>query len=207
MGMRTPALGTNFAIFYATGLLPLYLFTNVSGKVAQALSYSRSLLAYPRVTVVDALVARFLLALMTHLMVAYLVLMGILMLQDTGTMLALDRIVLGFAMGAALGLGVGLLNCVLFTAFPLWQSAWGVAMRPLLLVSGVLFLVDKLPQPWHDYFLWNPLVHIISEVRSGFYHGYSPPYVSLAYVFGLALAAGALGLLFLWRFHRDLLEQ
>jgi capsular polysaccharide transport system permease protein len=207
MGMRSPALGTNFAMFYATGLLPLYLFTNVSTKVAQALNYSRALLAYPRVTVVDALAARFLLAMMTQLMVAYLVIVGILMFQETGTMLELDRIVMGFAMGSALGLGLGLLNCVLFTAFPLWQAAWNVLTRPLMLVSGVMFLIDSLPQPWHDYFLWNPLVHIIAEVRSGFYHGYTPSYISPVYVFGLSLVSGALGLLFLWRFHRDLLER
>ena len=205
-GFRSPALGTNFAIFYATGLLPFYVFTNVSQKVAQSLSYSRQLLAYPRVTVVDALAARYLVNLMTQLLVAYLVLAGLRVLMDTGTQLVPGRVVLGFAMAAALAAGIGTLNCFLMSMFPLWATAWSVLTRPLVFISGVMFLVDSISPEWRPYLLWNPLVHIISEVRSGFYHGYEPSYVSPAYVFGLALVTGLAGLLFLWRFHRDILE-
>jgi capsular polysaccharide transport system permease protein len=206
LGFRHPALGTNFAIFYATGLLPFYTYTNVSQKVAQALGYSRQLLAYPRVTVVDALVARYVLNLMTQLLVAYLVLAGLRVMMDTGTQLVPSHVILGFAMAAALAAGVGVLNCFLMSMFPIWSSAWSVFTRPLLLISGVMFLVDAVPPEWRIYLLWNPLVHIIAEVRSGFYHGYEPAYVSPAYVFGVALATGLAGLLFLWRFYRDILE-
>ncbi|TNC48514.1 sugar ABC transporter permease [Rubellimicrobium rubrum] len=206
VGFRSPALGTNFAIFYATGLLPFYVFVNVSQKVAQSLSYSRQLLAYPRVTVLDALVARYVLNLMTQLLVAYLVLAGLRLLMDTGTQLVPQHVVLGFAMAAALAAGVGTLNCFLMSMFPLWSTAWSVLTRPLLFISGVMFLVDSLAPEWRSYLAWNPLVHIIGEVRSGFYHGYEPSYVSPAYVFGVALVTGLAGLLFLWRFHRDILE-
>lgn len=206
-GLRYPSLGTNFAIFYATGLLPFFVFTHVSQKIAGSLRYSSRLLAYPRVTVLDALLARFLLNLLTQLLVAYLVIGGILLTQDTGTQLVLSSIVLGFAMAAALALGLGTLNCFLISMFPMWATVWALITRPLVFVSGVMILVEELPWEWRDYLLWNPLVHVVSEVRSGFYHGYDPTYVSPAYVFGVALVAGVVGLLFLWRFHRDILEQ
>lgn len=207
MGMRHPGLGTNFPIFYATGLLPFTLYTSLSGKIAGALTYSRALLAYPRVTLLDALIARFIVHMMTQILVAYIVLTGILTVWDTGTQLLYGPIVLGFAMAAALGAGIGVLNCYLFLRFPLWQSIWAVAMRPLLLVSGVILLVDRLPPQWLERLAWNPLIHVTAQVRTGFYHGYEPSYVSPAYVFGIALAAGVVGLLFLWRTHRDLLER
>ena len=61
IGFRTPQLGTNFPMFYATGLIPFLTFNDVSTKVAQSINYSRQLLTYPCVTFVDAIVARFLL--------------------------------------------------------------------------------------------------------------------------------------------------
>jgi capsular polysaccharide transport system permease protein len=69
-----------------------------------------------------------------------------------------------------------------------------------------MVLPESLPSRWETFLAWNPLVHIIAEVRSGFYHGYQPSYVSPAYVFGVSLVTGVVGLLFLWRFHRDMLE-
>ena len=34
LALRTPPLGTNFALFYATGIIPFFLFSNVSRSVA-----------------------------------------------------------------------------------------------------------------------------------------------------------------------------
>lgn len=206
-GLRYPSLGTNFAVFYATGLVPFFLFMNVSQKVAQSLRYSSRLLAYPRVTVLDALIARLVLNLLTQFLVAYLVIGGVLLLMDTGTQLVLSHIVLGFSMSAALAAGIGTLNCFLVSRFPMWGTAWSLVTRPLVLVSGVIILVEELPWAWREYLLWNPIVHVVAEVRSGFYHSYDPSYVSPVYVFGVSLVAGVAGLLFLWRFHRDILES
>lgn len=206
-GLRNPSLGTNFAMFYATGLLPFFAFTNVSQKTAQSLKYSSRLLGYPRVTVLDALVARYMLNLLTQFLVAYLVIGGILLLMETGTQLILSNIVLGFAMAAALALGIGTLNCFLFSMFPMWGTFWGVLTRPLVILSGVMIPIETLPAEWREWLLWNPMVHVVSEVRKGFYHGYTPSYISPAYVFGVALVTGVVGLLFLWRFHRDILEN
>ena len=56
--LRTPPLGSSFAFFYATGMIPFLIFTKISNKLASALSYSKQLLTYPRVTIMDALIAR-----------------------------------------------------------------------------------------------------------------------------------------------------
>jgi len=206
LGLRHPALGTNFAIFYATGIMPFWVFTQVSSAVSQSLRYSRQLLSYPRVTVLDALLARFILNVMLQLLISYIIIAGIRLVNDTGTTLVLPRILLGFAMAAALAAGIGVFNCVLMTAFPLWQSAWSIATRPLMLLSGVIFMIEKVPEPWRGYLEWNPLVHVVAEVRAGFYFGYHPDYVSPAYVFLVSFVAMALGVFFTWRFYREALE-
>jgi capsular polysaccharide transport system permease protein len=207
VALRSPQLGTNFVLFYASGILPFLLFAHLNAKLMHALAYSRQLLAYPRVTIVDALLARFALNLIVELLNAALLLTGMIWLLDTGADVELGPILLGFAMAAALALGVGVLNCFLGSMFPLWRSVWAVLSRPLVLLSGVIILVETVPEPWRGWLWWNPLAHAVTEVRRGLYHGYDPSWVEPAYAFAVALAALAAGLLFLWRTHRDILEK
>jgi capsular polysaccharide transport system permease protein len=202
--LRTPPLGTNFAIFYATGLLPFSMFLVISQKVSQSLTYSRQLLAYPRVTIIDALAARFLLNFVTQIIVITVLFTGIRAYYDTGTVLILPRIILACLMAGSLGAGIGVLNCFLILSFPAWNSIWGVITRPLMLVSGALYVFMSIPLPWRDYIWFNPLVHVIGMMRSAFYVGYDDSYVSPTYVFAVSLITGVLGLLFLRRYYRDL---
>ncbi len=206
LGFRSPPLGTNFAIFYASGLMPFFVFLDISGKVTQSLRYSRHLLSFPRVTFLDAVLARFLLSLLTKLLVSALIFGLILWIWDTRTIFDTPRVMLSFAMATALGLGVGLMNCLLMARWTIWQSVWSVLTRPLVLISGVILLPESIPQPYRDWMNWNPLVHVTGEMRRGFYYSYEAEYVDPTYVFGLSLLLGVTGLLFLRRYYRDLLE-
>ena len=53
LAFRSPSLGTNFPLFYASGLLPFMAYMDVSQKVAQSIRFSRQLIFYPGVTFVD----------------------------------------------------------------------------------------------------------------------------------------------------------
>jgi capsular polysaccharide transport system permease protein len=206
IGFRSPRLGDNFPIFYATGLLPFFLFNDIANKTAQAVNYSKQLLAYPRVTLIDAIYARFALNLLTQLLISYIVLTGILIAFDTRTTLEVDRILLAYTLAAALGLGVGTFNCFLMSLFPLWQRVYNILTRPLLLVSGVIFIYESVPNPYREFLWYNPLMHVTGELRGAFYKSYDAAYVSPVYVFGFAAVSGTIGLLFLWRYHRDIME-
>lgn len=205
-GFRNPALGTNFAIFYATGMIPFLAFNDISGKMSQSINYSRQLLAYPRVTYIDTLMARFVLNMLTQMLVAYLVISGILLLFDTRTTLVMSQILLSFAMVGALAAGIGIFNCLLMMLYPIWQRAWTILTRPLFFISGVFFTYETIPQPYREYFWYNPLIHVIGTMRSGFYISYEATYVSPLYVFGIALVTGVTGLVFLRRYYKDIME-
>lgn len=206
IAFRHPALGVNFALFYATGMIPFVLFTGLSGKLASAIAFSRPLLTYPAVTVIDAILARFMLNMLTEIMVAYIVLGGILMIYDTQVILDLPTIAEALALAGALALGVGTLNCYLFTRFPLWPRAWSIAMRPMFLISCVFIMFDSIPREFRDWLWYNPLVHVIGLMRRGFYSSYDAPYVSVGYVLGVSGFCLLLGLLLLRREQYTLLR-
>ncbi|MEQ3710070.1 MAG: ABC transporter permease [Tateyamaria sp.] len=207
VGFRSPPLGTNFALFYSAGLLPFLMYSDISGKLGQTIQFSRALLAYPRVTFLDALIARFLLNMLTQLVVHGLVLGFILVMQQPDTTFNVSKIALAYVMLLALGFGVGTLNSFLTLAYPVWQTAWAVLNRPLFLISCIFFNFEIVPQPHADYLWFNPLVHVVGMMRDGFYPFYQPTYVSVIYPIALGGGLGLAGLFLLNRYHRDILDK
>lgn len=206
-GFRNPPMGTNFAIFYASGFMPFYMYMKSESAVRGALQGSKSLLSFPRVTIVDAIVARYLLEVLTQLLITYIILTAVLTFYDTQTVLRVGPIIMAFLMAAALGLGVGTVNCYLCTRYPVWKTFWGILTRPLVLISGVIFLPERLPDPFRDWLMWNPLMHVTGEARRGFYISYQAHYVDPVYVFVIAGVTLALGALLLPPYYRHILER
>lgn len=205
--MRGPSLGTNFQLFYATGMIPLGIYTAIANRVAQSISFSRPLLAYPNVTFMDAILARFAVNMMTQIMVAYLVFAGILFFYDTKVIIKFPPIAGAVALAGVLGLGIGTLNCFLFTRFPLWSQIWSILMKPIFIISCTFITFDTLPVWARDILWYNPIVHLVGLTRHGFYSSYHASYVSIPYVLGISAITMTLGLLLLRKHQYSLLER
>lgn len=204
---RNPSLGTSFILFYSTGYLPFDLYNQMQSKISTALIYSRAMLAYPRVTWLDVIIARFLLNTITLLTVFCIAISAVLLVVDTQTIITITPIILGLTMASCLGLGVGLMNCLLGGLFPVWNILWRIVMRPMFLASGVLFVYEDMPRLLQKILWWNPVLHVTGLVRKGFYVTYHGSYISLLYGFGVALVLIAVGLLFLRAHHQRVLEK
>lgn len=207
LGFRSPALGSEFAPFYASGMVPFLFYNGLSNKVAGALSFSRPLLAYPGVTYMDAILARMIVNVLSQLLVAYVVFTGIFMIYDTQGAIDLTRVLRSFCMVIVLSFGIGVMNCFLRLRFPIWSTIWSILNRPMFLISCIFFLFETVPQPYQDILWHNPLIHIVGMMRSGFYNSYEASYVSELYVYGLSLVLAVMGLILLRRFHRELLQR
>ena len=206
MAFRSPSLGENFAMFYATGYLPFSLYMGTQARIAQSISFSKPLLAYPAVTFADAIMARFALNLITQAMVFIVVIGGIATIYDVRLIVDVPVAILGLGLAGLLGLGVGALNCFLVAVLPLWANVWTIVTRPLFLVSGIFFIFEDLPESFRDVIWWNPLLHVVGLVRRAFYPTYDAAYVSVAYAAAIGSLCLFFGLLLLGRYHRDILS-
>lgn len=207
LGFRSPPLGVNFPMFYATGLVPFILFTDVTMKTAMSLKFSRQLMAYPTVTFMDSILARFLLNGMTQLLVGYLLFFGIMLAFDTRVMPDFAIIAQAYGLVLLLSLGIGVFNCFLMTRFDIWQRFWSILTRPLFIISGIFFLYESVPLPYREWLWYNPILQIVGLLRSGFYPSYDASYVSQGYLAGIGLISLVTGLFLLRRYHRDLLSR
>lgn len=205
--VHSPALGTSFILFYATGFLPYDMFSSLAQKIGLAIRYSRPLMAYPGVTWADAIIARFILTVLTMGMVSMIVLWGIILLAAPRTEIDIRPLLVGYGAAALLGLGVGMVNCLLNGYFPTWERVWAIASRPIFLASGVFFLYEGLPRVVRDLLWWNPLFHAIAWARTGVYPTYDAAFVSHTYMFGVPLILIAGAAFFLRDGHRASLQR
>lgn len=205
--LRKPPIGTNFMIFYATGYVPFSLYGKLASKMSGAIANSRALLTYPAVTVIDAVVSRALVTIMTELVVSYLIFSYILLTQETRTDPDIVQIALALAMCCSLAFGVGIVNAFMFSAFPEWQSIWSILNRPLFIISCVFFIYDDVPHPYDGWLWFNPMIHVIGQMRKGFYLTYPGDYVSPAYVFAIAVVLSVIGVALITRYHREIINE
>ncbi len=194
---RRPPLGDSFPMFYATGYMIFHFYRDISGVVSESIAVNRALLTFPRVTLIDAVIARFTLQFITVFFVSCLVLGSLWII--TGHDLTLDVVALFQAVffSSALGLGIGALNCVLFAYSPTWKRSFAIINRPMFLISGVFFLYEDLPFQAQQLLWWNPLIHVTALMRAAFYPIYEPLFVSFPYLMVASLTPLFFGILLL----------
>ncbi|MDA7422715.1 ABC transporter permease [Tritonibacter multivorans] len=205
--LRSPSLGTSFLLFYASGFLIMRMFQEVVSAVGWAIGFNQALLAYPRVTYVDTLVARGVLALLTQIMVSAIVLVGIFLYDDVRVILDFAPILLAYGMAILLGFGIGTFNAYASFSFPVYKTVWGILTRPLMLVSGIFYIYEDLPEFAQTVLWYNPLIHLTGLARMGFYADYDPGYISLLYVALVACIPMFFGVLMLRRYSKDILYK
>ncbi len=204
---HSPPVGRSFPLFYATGFIPFFFYTDVASLTGRSVNVNRPLLNYPAVTALDTVLARLILQTLTGLTVAAVVFAGIFAVFDDPVHVAPEPLMAAFALGALLGLGVGLVNVTLFALSKGWETAYGVISRPLVFVSCVFYTFESLPLFAREVLWWNPVVHLVGLTRSGFYPVYDGSHVSVLYVLSLGLGLTVLGLVLMTAFAGRLAQQ
>lgn len=199
---RTPSLGSSFILFYTSGYVPFHMYLEVHNGVMGAIRQNRSLMQYPAVTPMDAILARAILAFLTHVIIGTIILTGALSLTQTPVNIDLVPLTEAMLSAAFLGLAMGSVNCVLVAFFPTWERIWRVITTPLFIVSGILYTYEEAPRMFQELLWFNPLVHVTALMRTGIYGAYRGAFIEMPYVWGISCVLALVGL-YLVRRHRS----
>ena len=184
----------NLQMFFITGIMPFFLFSHTSSRLARSISSNASRLRLPPITNMDIVFAKALLQALTWVAV-FAILLFLVML---GGKLILPQRLEECAAAALftflLGFGVGLINAVLNMLFKSWEHLYSALTRPLYLLSGVFYLVDALPEQARRVLVWNPLVHAIEWFRAGYFTHFSSLTLDRGYLIKWAVGSVVLGL-------------
>lgn len=207
VAFENPALGSSFPLFYATGYIPFMVYNTMQNQVGATVRENIQLLFYPRVTYMDAIISRFILISLTQFLSAVVVFTGIFILDDVSQRLDIAALLVAFLTAAFLGLGMGVLNCVIIHLMPSWRQIWSILTRPLFLISCIFFMFDTLPDWVREILWWNPIIHIVGLTRVGFYSVYEGDYIMLGFPLVVAGSTLFLGLALLRRHAANLINS
>ncbi|MEM7056121.1 MAG: ABC transporter permease [Pseudomonadota bacterium] len=192
-----PPIGKSFPLFYATGYIAFYWVNDIADVTGRAVHVNRPLLAFPPITPLDTILARFFLQALTVLVVAMVVLGGLVLSSHEDISVNMRPLFLAYMLATGLGLSIGIFNSWAFARWPVWERVWAIVSRPVFLISCVFFTYAALPGAGKGVLWWNPIVHIVGLVRAGIYPSYDPVHVAPFFVatIGSGLLAAGLWLL------------
>ncbi len=200
--------GIDTPLWIMVGLLAFFMFKNTGTQARNAIDANRALFVYRQVKPVDCVLIRctlegFLLVLIAIILMSGATLFGF--ATPPADPLAVLEAFLGLWM---VGIGFGLITSVITELLPELGKIIGMAMAPLYIMSGVIFPLGRVPGPYREWLMYNPVAHGIEATRLGFApHYQAVPELSMAYVYQFALAAVFLGLLLQVRYSARLIAQ
>ncbi|EUB96530.1 ABC-2 type transporter [Rhizobium sp. CF080] len=190
---HTPALGTSFPMFFATGYISYQFYSGTVAYTMRAVAFNRNMLQYPNVAPFDTVVARFILQSLTMAVVAIFVLGLIEEVSFSMVWVDAQVVIDAAAVASLLALGMAMTNNVLFARYPLYEKIYGIFTRPLFMLTGIFYLPEMIPSPFRDILLLNPLVHVVMKFRTGFYPEYRALDLDMNYACTFALVVFTFG--------------
>ena len=193
LGHAAP-LGGSSELFIFTAVISFFLFRDVESRIGSAFRANRGLMYFPVVKPLDVIVARFVLEVLTWLTVAAIMMGGLALLGYDVRPADPLTVVEGLLALALLGLGLGLVSAVINEFTVVWDKTLHVIMRPVYLLSGIVFIPSEVPSSLQFIIDWLPTTHGVDWVRTGFYDGYESDFLDKGFVLLTGLVLLALGL-------------
>jgi len=191
---RQPPFGSSLALFFATGILALQFFNELSGKLMTVFDANRALLTYPIIKDIDTLIARGLLVAATYTLIMAIFYAALIALDLASFPARPEEVILAFLATWLLGLGFGTLNAVIASLWDTWIQIEKVLTRPLFFVSGIFYVPSQLPPQAREVLQWNPVLHLVEWFRHGFYPNYNSMLLDVWYPVGVGVAMLLAGL-------------
>ena len=155
-------------LYIGCGFIVFLIVRRAITPIPQGIKSNSSLLNYPGVKPIDTIFARFILEMWLH-SIASILLFGLLF-WTLGILPTFPDPLLCFqAVGIAgmMALGIGLLLGIYGTFYESVSKAFRIMTQPLMILSGVIYSMNDLPQRGREALSWNPIVHLISAFRQG----------------------------------------
>lgn len=192
---RQPPFGASLALFFATGILTLDLFTKLSSSLMTVFEANKALLTYPPIKETDVLFARTILIGATYVLIMLVFFSGLIGLNLAGPPTHPEQMMAAFAATLLLGLGFGACNAVIISLWESWRHIEKILTRPLFFLSGIFYVPSYLPPQAIAWLKWNPMLHCVEWMRNGYYPNYDSRIFDPFYLFAVAVILVFAGLL------------
>ncbi|MBN8489548.1 MAG: ABC transporter permease [Burkholderiales bacterium] len=167
--------GYDFVVFLLAGVTGFRLFRVLWTRLSHAASANKGLFGFKQVKPMDAFIARAALDVVLEIVI-FVITALLLARMGYGPLMPSDILAyLGVVTVCVLfGLGMGISFAVLLDVAPRLEAITHVLTMPLMILSGVIFPLHRLPPEALEVLLYNPLLHLVEMARLAFLPGYVP---------------------------------
>ncbi|WNZ57229.1 ABC transporter permease [Microbulbifer sp. MKSA007] len=199
--------GVPTPLFMLGGIAPFLFFTHCFQKGLAAVESNRGLFNYRQLRPFDAVLTRVLLEFAIYLATIITLIIVFAWFGVTSPFNNFLLLVIVNIFFFCFCLGLSLALCVVGVKFPELAKLSPMLIRPLYFMSGVFFSLEQVPQEYHVYLAWNPILHVIELTREGLFKNYHGIFGSLQYLMGASISMLAFGLLCYRANWRDLVRS
>lgn len=182
--------------FMLTGLVPFAFFKDVMTQMQGAIAGNRQLFAFPQVTTFDVIIAR---GILEIVIIAAVFSILVLLTDLAGWSIRIERpldVLAACGLLSMMGLGFGFIFASLSPVIPsVRQLSAALLGRPLFFASGLFFTAESIPPFVREYLLYNPILHALELLRSGFFYEFESAYGDWDYLIACSVIFLAVGLL------------
>jgi capsular polysaccharide transport system permease protein len=172
-----------FPLWLLMGLVPFFMMRQTMIGLMGAVDSNQALFTYRQVKPIDTYVARTAVQIMINMSV--LVILGFGMVFFLGYQIPVyqpTQMLVTLCLMVLFAFACGMLLSTLVHALPDIAPIIRLMFLPLMIISGVIFPIRNIPQPYYDWLLWNPILHLVDMFRQFSLANYTPlPGVSLTY--------------------------
>lgn len=190
---RQAIFGDDLILFFATGLIPVLMFTYVSRFMSVSLLSNKGMLAFPVVKLLDIVLARSFLELVGIVLSILFVIIIVLSVGSSPTPRSMVDAVSAMSLVAILSVGVGIIVSVITSIWPFFAMFYSLFTAVIYLSSGAPIYLHSFPDIVAYYCSFNPTFHAVEWVRSSYYLGYPAYQLSKTYLIGWAFGSLAVG--------------
>ncbi|KAA8729081.1 ABC transporter permease [Ewingella americana] len=184
----------SFPVFLINGIVPFFVFSNITNRSIGAIEANQGLFNYRPVKPIDTIIARAILEAMIYAVVYVLLMVIVGLAGEEFEVTKMVTLVLVWVLLVILSCGIGLIFMVVGKTFPETEKFLPILIKPLYFISCIMFSLHNIPKDYWPYLLWNPIVHVVELCREAVVPGYISEGVSLNYLAFCALVALFVGL-------------
>lgn len=196
LGARSAPIRGDFLVFIMTGVFLYMTHIQSLSAVMSAGNPTAAMTLHGPMNTIIAIVAA---AISTLYMQFLTVLVVFTIYHIAITPISIDQPIAAFGIFLLAwfsGCAIGLVFLALDPWFPTFVPfAKNIYVRVNMIASGKMFVVNTLPATMVALFDWNPLFHIIDQMRGFVFLNYNPHITSISYPFYVSLAFLMVGLM------------
>ena len=195
---RVAPIGTDTTMFIATGALPFVLWLYGFRQVKTAPHHNKRLTDFPGVTLVDVLIARSIVELLSSAGVTVFTLSILALLGFDVVIFDSPQFVYVLFQAYLLGVCMGIFFAVIARMF-FFFLILGSLMVPLFWVTcGVIFIPSMLPESIAYWIWFLPMSQIVDATRTAYYGHYLSDFYNGYYIAGLMLGFVTIGVIVMY---------